>query len=121
MEVVAARFGYDVDYTPGGMPELGFVSCGDDLEFRNGVLVELRSGATIELILIGQAVNEKTSVVGALAEDRRRIVTVGVSLPIDGNARNRLKQVQIISAVDGHVDDIARHDGGALRRTLRLQ
>src|SRR5882724_4426810 len=53
MQVVAAGFGNDVDHSPGGMPELGFVSGGDDLEFRNGVLVELRGGATIELILVG--------------------------------------------------------------------
>ena len=121
MEVVAARFGNDVDHASRGMAELRFVSGGDDLEFRNGVLVELRGGATIELILVGEPINEKTSVISALAKDRRRVVTVGVSLPIDGNAWDKLQQVQIISAVDGHVNDIARHDRSALRRTLRLQ
>src|SRR5947208_4303319 len=54
VEVVAARFRDDIDDAARGMAEFGFVTGGDDLKFRDGVLVELRGGPTIQLILIGQ-------------------------------------------------------------------
>ena len=71
--------------------------------------------------MIGQTIDQKTSVVGALAQNRRCIIAIGVSLTIDRNAWDKLEQIQVISSVDRHVDDFARHDGGAHRRALCFQ
>src|SRR4029077_2987627 len=64
MNVISPRFCDDVDHTSRGMSELRLVSGGDDLELSDGVLIELCRRATIQFVLIGQAINEKTCVVG---------------------------------------------------------
>ena len=103
------------------MPELRFVTGGDHLKFRNRVLIKLRRGSAAQFVLIGQTIDEKTRIVGALAENRSCVVAIKVGLPIDCDAGNKLEQVQIIPAVDRHVADFARHDRGADGRTLRFQ
>src|SRR5258707_15635451 len=60
MNVISPRFCDDVDHASRGMSELRLVSAGDDLELSDGVLIELRRRATIQFVLIGQAINEKT-------------------------------------------------------------
>src|ERR1700758_5164198 len=97
------------------MSELGFVAGGDDLEFSDGVLIELRGRAAAELVLVGLTINKETGVVGALAENWSGVVAVEVGLPVDGHARNQLHEIQVVPSIEGHVHDLAGKNCGALR------
>src|SRR6266478_2516186 len=74
--VVGTRLGNDVDDAPGGMAELGFVASGEDLEFSDGILIELGGSATIEFVLVSQTIDEEPRVVGALAKHGRGVVAI---------------------------------------------
>src|SRR5437773_2322231 len=121
MNIIAARLGNDVDDAAGSVAELGFVAGGDDLEFGDGVLIELRGGAAAEFILIGEAVDEETGIVGALTENGRGVVAVQVGLPVNGYAWDELHQVEVVPPVDGHVHNLTREDCRALRGRSRLE
>ena len=103
------------------MTELGFVACGEDLEFGDGVLIELRGSATIEFVLVRQTIDEETGVVGALAENRRGVIAIEIGLPVDRYARNQLHEIQVVSSVKRHVNDLLGSDGHAFRRRSRLE
>ena len=74
------------------MPKFGFVAGGHHLKFRNSVLIELCGSAAGQFVLIGQAVDQEASVVGALAQNRSGGVTVGIGLAVDGHAGNELQK-----------------------------
>src|SRR6185437_7434391 len=103
------------------MAELGLITGGDHLKFCNSVLIELRRCAARQFVFIRKAIDKKTRVVSALAENGRGVVTVEISLTVDGDAWNQLKQVQIIPAVDGHVADILRKNRRTRGRRIRLE
>src|SRR5882762_1426792 len=115
MNIVAAGLGDDVDDASGSMAELSLIACGDDLEFGDGVLIELRGCAAIEFVLVRQAINEEPRVVGALTEDGCGVVAVQVGLPVDRNSRNELHKIQVVSSVQRHVNDLLWSDGHSLR------
>ncbi len=96
------------------MAKLSFVAGGEDLEFGDGVLVELRGRAAIYLILVRQTIDEEPRVVGALAENRRGVVALEIGLPVDRNSRNELHKIQVVSSVKRHVNDLLRSDGHTL-------
>ena len=85
------------------MPKFCFVTGGHHLKLSNSVLIELRGSPAGQFVLIREAVNQKASVVRALTKDRRGGITIGICLAVDGYSRNKLKQVEIISPVDGHI------------------
>src|ERR1700722_1745654 len=121
VQVIAARLGDDIDDAARRMAEFGFVACGDDLKFGDGVLVELRCGTAVELVFVGQTVNEEARVVRTFAQDGSRVVAVGIRLPINCDAGNKLKKVEIIAAVDGHIADVLRENRRARGGRIGLQ
>src|SRR6267154_702167 len=72
--VVGAAFADYVDDAARTVTEFGFVAAGEDLEFENGLLVELGSGAAVDFVAIGHAIDEKDGVPPALTEDWRRAI-----------------------------------------------
>src|SRR5882724_1347485 len=121
MPFVGTTAGDDVDDTARSVTELGFVTCGYDLKFENGVLIELAGGSAIEIVTVGEAVDEKEGVATAFAEDWGRVVAAGIVLAIEGDAGNELEKVEIVAAVDGHFFDLSGRDGASRRGRGRFQ
>lgn len=121
VNLVSSGFGNDTDHSAGSVAKFGCITCGDYLEFRNSVLIELCGCATAQFVLVGKSINQESGVIRALPQHWCRGIAVGVGLAIDGHSRNELQQVKIISAVDRHVFDFLREDGCAVggRRSFK--
>src|SRR5262249_32710755 len=76
--IIGTGFGDDIDHAAGSMAELCFVTGGDDLEFSDRILVELRGWTAGEFILVREAVDKEASVIGPLAENGRGVIAVWI-------------------------------------------
>jgi hypothetical protein len=121
MEVVAAGLGDDVDDAARRMPELGLVARSNDLKLGDRVLIELRRRPSGQFVFIGKTIDEEARVISTLAQDRSSVVTVEVSLAINSDAGNELKEVEIVAAVDGHIADVLRENRRARGGRIRLK
>ena len=116
MIAVAATPGNHVDYGSRCLSKLGLITGRQDLEFRDGLLVELGGRSTIDCVLIRLAVDHEVVISCSLAKHGRGIVGPLVSLAIHNHSRHKLKQVEIIAPVDRHILNLSRSDGSARRR-----
>ena len=121
MKCVTTALSDDIDYSAGRLSKLGFVSGCQNLKFRDRFLVKLRCGPAINRIFVRMSVNEEIGVAAAFAQNRRRIITLRVGLPIDRDSGHQLQQVEIISATDGQVLNLLRSDSQAGGRRIRIE
>ena len=88
MPVIGAAFADDVYDSARAVSKLGLVTPGEHLEFKNGVLVELRRRSTVHFIAIGHPIDQEDGVASALPQNGSRTVESWILLAIDGYSGN---------------------------------
>src|SRR5687768_4131157 len=119
MKFIPAAPGDDINYCSRRLSELGLITGRQNLKLRNCLLVELCGRPAVDGVLVRLSIDEKIVIAAALAQHRVGVVSRG--LPVDGDSRHELQEVQVVTPVDGQVLDLLRSDGRARGRRIRLQ
>src|SRR5262249_26955546 len=105
----------------GGLSKLCLVAGGQDLKLGNRLLVELSRRPAIHRVLVWLSVDEKVCIASALSKHRSRGVAARIGLAVDRNAGDELKQVEIVSPVNGQIHDLPRVHRASGRGSRRLK
>ena len=91
MPVIRTSAGHNINDTARRVAEFRLVSARHHLKFQNRVLIELRRRSPVEIIAVRQPVDEIQSVPTTFSQNRRRVITRWIALPIQRDAWNELQ------------------------------
>ncbi len=119
VKLIAAALGDDINNRSRCLSEFGFVAGRQHLKFGNRFLIKLRRRTAVDGIFVRVSVNKEIVIAAAFAENR--IGIIAVRLPIDGNARNKLEQIEIVAPVDRQLDNLPRRNRQAGSSRIFIQ
>src|SRR5262245_38842492 len=102
---ISTALGDHIDHRSRGLSEFSLKPCRQHLKLCNRLLIKLRRGAASDGIFVRLSVNKIIVIAAPLAQHRVRVIAAGISLPVDGYSRDKLYQIEVVSPVDGQLQD----------------
>ena len=110
MPVIRSILGGDVYDSSRAAAKLSLVTGGQDLKFKNRILIELARRSPVYFVPVGHPVNKNVGVVCALAQDGRAVVVSFGKVSIDPHTRDKLQQIEKIASFERHKFHVRRQN-----------
>ena len=105
VKFVPAAFGDDIDYRSRRLSKLGLIAGRQNLKLGDCLLVKLCGRPAADGVFVRLSIDEEIVIAASLAKHRVGVVASG--LPVDGDSRHELQEVEVVSPIDGQVLDLA--------------
>jgi len=109
VKLISAAFSDDVDYRSRRLSKLGLVAGRENLKLGNCLLVKLCGGPAVDSVLVRLSIDEKIVIAASLTQYPVRVIATG--LPVDGDSRHELQEVEVVTPVNGQVLDLPWSNG----------